>query len=255
MKNSHQPQKAEGGKPRPPKYWICLRSDMFSDEKVTAIEAMPEAGDAVLLIWVRLLCLAGKCNKGGWIVLSEEIPYSPEILAHIFRRPVNTVKLALDTLHRFGMIDYVEGKLRIVNWEKHQHERQLEDMRAAARLRQQKHRGELKAGHRPAPALPPYDPADGVSPEVVETWRKVFDALHATGRIPSLRYEHLHRINRDHPAAKLAENYQEIVEEVSGVVGTVQHTVAWLRKAVSGLERRVMDREGEGETFSTEDKF
>ena len=41
--------------------WIKLRIDMFDDEKIKIIQSMPD-GDALLVVWIRLIALAGKCN-------------------------------------------------------------------------------------------------------------------------------------------------------------------------------------------------
>lgn len=118
---------------------------MFEDEKIDFIESLPEA-DAILIIWIKLLTLAGKCNAGGFIFLTEKIPYTPEMLSHTFRRPLNTVKLALKTLTELEMIEFSdEGFLKIANWEKHQNIEGLEKIREQNRLRQAKYRAKQKA--------------------------------------------------------------------------------------------------------------
>lgn len=76
--------------------WIKITTNMFEDEKIDYIESMPEA-DTILMIWVRLLTMAGRSNMGGYILLTEEIPYTEEMLAHKFKRQLNTVKFALQT--------------------------------------------------------------------------------------------------------------------------------------------------------------
>ena len=63
--------------------WIKLTTGMFDDEKIKLISDLPEA-DAIQLIWIRLLVLAGKVNDNGKIYLSENIPYTDEMLAAIF---------------------------------------------------------------------------------------------------------------------------------------------------------------------------
>src|SRR5699024_10425595 len=88
--------------------WIKLDISMFEDEKIKLIEQMPEA-DTILVIWVKLLAQAGKTNANGYIYLNENIPYTDEMLATIFGRPVNTVRLALKTLREFGMIHIDEN--------------------------------------------------------------------------------------------------------------------------------------------------
>ena len=122
--------------------WIKITTNMFEDEKIDFIDSLPEA-DTILIIWVKLLTLAGKCNANGFIFLTEKIPYTDEMLAHKFRRPLSTVKMALEVLRRLDMIDFEKGYLKIVNWEKHQNIQGLERIREQTRLRVAKHR-ELK---------------------------------------------------------------------------------------------------------------
>lgn len=119
--------------------WIKITTNMFEDDKIDFIQSLPEA-DAILLIWIRLLTLAGKCNAGGFIFLTENIPYTEEMLAHKFRKPTNIVKLALHTLQNLGMISIDQDGIFIVNWEKHQNIEGLERIREQTRIRVAKHR-------------------------------------------------------------------------------------------------------------------
>lgn len=120
--------------------WIKLSTNMFDDEKIRLIEQMPDA-DTILIIWVKLLAQAGKTNASGYIFLSENIPYTDEMLAAIFNRPLNTVRLALQTFKEFGMIDIDEKSLILIsNWEKHQNVAGMDRMREQTRKRVQKHR-------------------------------------------------------------------------------------------------------------------
>jgi len=123
--------------------WIKLVTDVFDDEKILLIEAFPEA-DSIIVIWFKLLCLAGKQNNSGVFIMSNGIPYTDRMLSTIFRRKEATVKLALDTFHQFGMIDIIENTITIPNWEKHQQLDQLEMTREATRKRVEKHREKQK---------------------------------------------------------------------------------------------------------------
>lgn len=120
--------------------WIKLSTTMFEDEKIRLIESMPGA-DSILIIWIKLLAQAGKTNASGYIYLNEQIPYTDEMLATIFNRPLNTVKLALQTFNNFGMIEITENDfIGISNWEKHQNVDGLEKIREQTRERVRRHR-------------------------------------------------------------------------------------------------------------------
>lgn len=135
--------------------WIKLRVDMFDDEKIKIIQSMPE-GDAILVIWIRIIALAGKCNAKGLVLIEDEFPYSDEMLATIFNKPLATVRLALGTFEKFRMIERTEKGIYISNFEKHQNTEGMEKIREQARIRKQREREKkralLEAGN--APALP-----------------------------------------------------------------------------------------------------
>ncbi len=99
--------------------WIKIKTDIFDDEKMLMIETLPSA-DSIIVIWMKLLTFAGKQNNDGVFIMNDRIAYTDEMLASIFRRDVNTVKLALTTFERFGMIDIVDDVITIPNWNKHQ---------------------------------------------------------------------------------------------------------------------------------------
>lgn len=120
--------------------WIKLSVSMFEDEKIRLIETMPDA-DTILVIWVKLLAQAGKTNATGYIYLNENIPFTDEMLATIFNRPIATVRLALKTFEQFGMIEINEQNfISVANWEKHQNLAGLEKIREQTRQRVAKHR-------------------------------------------------------------------------------------------------------------------
>ena len=114
--------------------WIKIVVDIFDDEKILLIESMPER-DALIVIWFKLLCMCGKQNNGGILMMNDRIAYTDEMLAVIFRRPVNTIRLALNTFEQYGMIEIVNDCITIPNWEKHQDLDRLEKGREQARKR------------------------------------------------------------------------------------------------------------------------
>lgn len=150
--------------------WIKLRVDMFDDEKIKIIQSMPE-GDAILVIWIRIIALAGKCNAKGLVLIEDEFPYSDEMLATIFNKPLATVRLALGTFEKFRMIERTEKGIYISNFEKHQNTEGMEKIREQARIRKQREREKkralLEAGNTPAlPETLPENVTDNVTSHV-----------------------------------------------------------------------------------------
>lgn len=113
--------------------WIKIVTDIFDDEKILLIEAMPEA-DSIITIWFKLLCLAGKQNNSGVFTLNDRIPFTDEMFSTIFRRKLSTVRLALNTFENLGMVEIVNGVVTIPNWGKHQ---SLERIEAQKEYRRQ----------------------------------------------------------------------------------------------------------------------
>lgn len=106
--------------------WIKIVTDIFDDEKILLIESLPEA-DSIIVIWFKLLCLAGKNNNSGVFMLNDKIHYTDEMLATIFRKPLNSIRFALSTFQDFGMIEIIEGVITIPNWSKHQNLDKIEE--------------------------------------------------------------------------------------------------------------------------------
>ena len=108
--------------------WIKITTDIFDDEKILMIECLPEA-DSIIVIWFKLLCLAGKANNSGVFMFNDKMAYTEKMLSTVFRRKEATVKLALETFEKFGMIEIIDDVITIPNWGKHQNLDQLENKR------------------------------------------------------------------------------------------------------------------------------
>lgn len=119
--------------------WIKIAVDMFDNRKIKQIGSMPE-GDSLLLMWVQLLCLAGNVNDGGFIYLTKEIPYTDEMLATQFNKPISTVRLALKTFEQFGMIEIINNMIFLSSWEKYQSTDRLATIREKDRERKRRKR-------------------------------------------------------------------------------------------------------------------
>lgn len=124
--------------------WIKIMTDIFDDDKILLIDGLPER-DGIIVIWFKLLCMAGKQNNGGVFLLNDKIAYTDEMLATIFRRPISTVRLALQTFEQFGMIELINNTITIPNWNKHQSLDAYEKKKERDRLYQQQRRAGQKA--------------------------------------------------------------------------------------------------------------
>lgn len=124
--------------------WIKIATDIFDDEKILLIEGLPDAY-AIITVWFKLLCLAGKKNNGGVFLMNDKIPYTDKMLAAIFRMNESTVKLALNAFEQFKMIEIVEGIITIPNWNKHQTLDAYERKKERDRLYQEERRAKQRA--------------------------------------------------------------------------------------------------------------
>ena len=123
--------------------WIKITTDVFDDEKICLIDALPDH-DAILVIWFKILVLAGKLNKNGVLAVSPNLVDTDEMLANRFQRPINTVRMALGIFERFGMIEVIEGVITLPNWEKHQNIDGMEKVKEQTRKRVARHREKQK---------------------------------------------------------------------------------------------------------------
>ena len=123
--------------------WIKIVTDIFDDEKIKFIETMPN-GDALIVIWFKLLCLTGKSNSSGFLMMTNKLAYTDEMLSSIFSRDIKTIQLALKTFEQLEMIEILDNKIYVTNWEKHQTLDKLEAKKIYDREYQRKKREEKK---------------------------------------------------------------------------------------------------------------
>ncbi len=183
--------------------WIKITTDIFDDEKILLIESLPDSY-AIITVWFKLLCLAGKQNNSG-VFMMGRIAYTDKMLATIFRMKETTVTLALQTFEQFGMVEIVDGVITIPNWEKHQNLDKLEQAREQTRIRVARHRDkqkQLASGNASCNAVcnanvTPTDKEEDIdidknkkeNKSVRETTRTLFDRLVPDYHIPSSVYD------------------------------------------------------------------
>ena len=124
--------------------WIKIYIDMFDKRKIKKLRRLPE-GNNLLLIWIMLLSIAGKCNAGGMIFITESIPYKEEDLADELDFEINTIRLAVNAFRELNMIETTEdGFINVLGWEEYQNIDRLSEIREQTRQRVAKHREKQK---------------------------------------------------------------------------------------------------------------
>ena len=135
-------QVAEEGEKMGDFKWIKVATDIFDNEKMLLIESMPDASE-IMLIWFKLLCMAGKSNHTGRFTIGGK-PYTDNIFAVIFRCPVEMVKRAMDIFEELGMIVRDNGVVCIKNWMNYQSIEQMEMVREQSKEKAAKYRENQK---------------------------------------------------------------------------------------------------------------
>lgn len=126
--------------------WIKIVTDIFDDEKIKYIETLPN-GDTTIVIWFRLLCLAGKSNTNGFLMMTDRIAYTDEMLSSIFKRDIKVIQLALSIFKNLGMVEIVDNAFYLTNWELHQNAEKLAKIKEQTRIRVAKHRENARIGN------------------------------------------------------------------------------------------------------------
>lgn len=123
--------------------WVKLTTDMFDNRKIKHLRRLPE-GNNIVLIWVMLLTMAGRCNANGMVFLTENIPYTPKMLADELDFEEGTVTLALKALEQLNMIVTDADCFRIAGWEEYQNIEGMDKIRESKRLAQARWRAKQK---------------------------------------------------------------------------------------------------------------
>lgn len=124
--------------------WVKFEVNMYDDTKLKIIDDLDNR-DSVHYFWTRFLVLTGKINRGGYLYITDNIPYIIKTLAIEFNRSVDEVKSAIKVLKKLEMIEFTEDKVfKIKNWEKHQNVEGMERYRQLNRERVANHRAKKK---------------------------------------------------------------------------------------------------------------
>ena len=93
-------------------YWLKLKKDFFKRHDIKILEAMPDGHKSVLFY---LKLMLESIDHEGELRFSEQVPYSPEMLAIITDTGENTVKESLKRLQELGMLEITQDGTIVLN--------------------------------------------------------------------------------------------------------------------------------------------
>jgi predicted phage replisome organizer/uncharacterized phage protein (TIGR02220 family) len=124
--------------------WVKITTDMFDNRKIKYLRKLPE-GNSIVLIWVMLLTMAGRCSANGMIFLTENVPYTTKSLADELGFDENIIKFALAAFESLNMVrTNPEDFLQISGWEEYQDGEALDKIREVNRNRKRRQRENQK---------------------------------------------------------------------------------------------------------------
>ncbi|MHB1350898.1 MAG: phage replisome organizer N-terminal domain-containing protein [Desulfobulbaceae bacterium] len=132
--------------------WVKIRCDILDNRKIKLLRKGPD-GNNRFTLWVTMIIQAGKCNRGGYLMVTDKLPYTAETLSLTAGFSLSMVKRALSVYAELEMIEYRDGVIYIKNWSKYQSEDKLAAKREKDRIRQQNHRAN-EPGKVKTPPLP-----------------------------------------------------------------------------------------------------
>lgn len=123
--------------------WIKISTDIFQNRKIKLLEK-EKNGAKILLIWFKLLVLAGIINDGGQIYITKGVPYTDKQLAIEMGVSENLIRTSLELFKQYDMIARYENMLSIANWDKYQSVAGMEKVREQTRNRVAAYRNRQK---------------------------------------------------------------------------------------------------------------
>ena len=167
--------------------WIKLTVDMFDNRKIKHLRRLPD-GNNIVLLWVMLLTMAGRCNAGGMIFLTENIPYTTKMLADELGFEENTVILGIEALDQLNMIVSKDGFFTIAGWEEYQNTDKLAEMREQTRQRVAKHRENKRLAERNVTGNVTVTLCNALEEEREEDKEKEFHSFNQAGESKKLMF-------------------------------------------------------------------
>ena len=170
--------------------WIKITTDMFDNRKIKHLRRLPD-GNNIVLIWVMLLTMAGRCNANGMLFLTENIPYTTKMLADELGFEENTVQLALQAMEQLNMIVTERGCYTIAGWEEYQNVDRMAEIREQNRLRNIAYRERKREAKKLPNVTQPsrMTSRDAIEEEIEEEKEKEYSFIHSVANGDSEKME------------------------------------------------------------------
>ena len=161
--------------------WIKLKTDIFTSDKMLLLETY-EDGLYYQMIWLKLLCLAGRKENHGIFTMRDGRGYTAPMLSHILSVDTDMLEDALSVFEELCMISNDGGIIKILGWREHQEDyfdeeepceaeeitnaKDIERQKVRDRVR--KHRERKRQAHFQETEEGSHLPQDNVTPSVTE---------------------------------------------------------------------------------------
>ena len=100
--------------------FINIDINLFTNPKIKYLQKM-EDGEKYILIWIQLLTIYKKNNKGGFLYNKKiKKKYDTKLLALDINYPINTIDKALSAFESLSMTEQTLEGIKIKNWDKYQ---------------------------------------------------------------------------------------------------------------------------------------
>ncbi|MBR5782847.1 MAG: phage replisome organizer N-terminal domain-containing protein [Clostridia bacterium] len=119
--------------------WIKVDCNLFDNRKIKYLMRL-ERGEERVLLWVRLLCLAGKLGNLGRLMMTKNLPFTSELLAEEFGLERTFVKDTIGVMLSLDMLSKEQGCLCISGWVEHQSVSKGQKLKEQNRIRKQRQR-------------------------------------------------------------------------------------------------------------------
>ena len=93
-------------------YWLKLKKDFFKRHDIKILEAMPD-GHVSVLFYLKLMLES--IDHDGMLRFSDEVPYTPEMLAIITDTGIDNVNESLDRLQKLGLLNITQDGTIVID--------------------------------------------------------------------------------------------------------------------------------------------